>query len=110
MTQARRHFSFLIQGRVFSIPEHMREGLIAYVEQGRPPGDFLYHTLANNLIRAAAYADELNISQLPAYANYMESCMPFEAQGSYAKVDAWIARFAIRQQEQALKEDNYENP
>lgn len=84
-------FTHTGQYRSWSIPYHMREGLTEYVARGRPPGDFLRAVLENDLMRALGRADEANMANLPAYANYLDNYAPISCRGSPKAVNAWIA-------------------
>jgi len=79
----------------FVIPDYMREGLLAYRQQGVPPGDFLVKVLENDLVGAAGLADLQNLKNLPAYANFLYNCMPRAAWGSPDRVKAWIQRGGV---------------
>ena len=74
------------------LPEHMREAARAYVEHGRPPGDFLTAVLCNNLVEAAGRADEENQRALFAWAGWLHNEVPMDAWGSPEKVREWIAQ------------------
>jgi len=72
------------------IPAHMVEGLVLYVEHGITPGDFLLAVLRNDLVEAAAHADEINKHLLFEYADVMWNYLPSTCWGSPALVRAWI--------------------
>jgi hypothetical protein len=71
------------------LPRQSWDSLIAYITVGRPPGDFLYHVLANDLMRAVMKADELNVQRLRDYAIFLDTCAPIGCYGSQAAVAEW---------------------
>jgi hypothetical protein len=73
------------------LPEHMREGLLAYLRYGRPPGHFLQAVLSNDLFDAAARADHDNQRALYDYVFVLYNYAPSTAFGSRQKVAEWIA-------------------
>ena len=96
----------------FTIPDYMREGLIAYRQQGVPPGGFLTKVLENDLVEAAGKADIRNMTNLPAYANFLYNCMPRAAWGSPDRVKAWIQRGGLvgRRPSEACPSDEEGDP
>jgi len=70
----------------------MLEALEAYVHWGRPPGGFLFHILSNNLVEAAAAADEENLRNLPAYAVWLQNECPHGMWGSEGAVRGHLER------------------
>ena len=74
------------------LPPHMQEGARRYVEQGVPPGDFLYAVLCNQLRQAFERADDINTCCMKAWATWLYSACPMLAQGSAEAVKAWIAK------------------
>lgn len=72
------------------IPEHMREGLVAYVLRRRRTGDFLRAVLENNLKEACDRADDENKRALFAYVFFLYNHAPTSAWGSPANVKAWL--------------------
>jgi len=75
-----------IVGRV---PEHMRESLKAYIDEGQPPGSFLRAVLENKLLESFQRADDINRFSMQAWASALYR-MPWRAWGSPEKVNAWI--------------------
>ncbi len=74
-----------------NIPEHMREGIEAYVERGRPPGGFLRAVLTNDLHSAVQRADHINVNLLPDYVRFLYWEVPGNCWGSPENVKAWLA-------------------
>lgn len=66
--------------------------LVAWVEHGRDPGDFLRAVLANDLIGAVTMADDLNLPLVAAIAVFCRGRLPHDAWGSSEKVQAWAER------------------
>ena len=73
------------------IPVHCREGVQAYIEDGRPMGDFLTAVFSNDMVEAYARADDINSSSMRQYAKFLYYA-PRDCWGSRKIVDAWIAR------------------
>lgn len=74
------------------IPEHMREGVRGYLEEGWYPGSFLNAVLCNDLKEAAATADEINKHYLFQWAQFLYNEIPMNAQGSQEIVNTYIMR------------------
>ncbi len=73
-----------------NIPEHMHQGIIDYVEHGTPPGSFLEAVLRNDLVAAAAHADDINKHHLFDYAVLLHNELPSGCWGSGRRIDEWI--------------------
>lgn len=78
------------------LPKHMRDGAQMYVKLGVPPGGFLTAVLSNNFKEAFARADDINIAYMGNWAQWVVWHCPAEAQGSVAKVQAWIKRCGLK--------------
>jgi hypothetical protein len=78
-----------------SIPEHMRGGIIRYVERGIPPGHFLRAVFANDLMEACARGDRENQLLLADYAKLLVNQCPGGCWDSSEKCIAWVARGGI---------------
>jgi hypothetical protein len=72
------------------IPAHMHSGMVRYVENGIPPGDFAMAALAHEWEEAAGRADMTNTAWLESgrWQEFMKY-LPDAAHGSYEKVRAW---------------------
>jgi len=79
------------------IPEHMREGIKRYLENGIRLGSFLNAVLENNLVQSIALADEINITKIVDWAKFLYNEMPMGSWGSKEKVNAWIKEKRIKQ-------------
>lgn len=76
--------------REYQIPEYMHEGLIEYITQRRPTGDFLTAVLSNDLFAAVNYADGNNQRVLPEYVKFLYSHAPQPCWHSVEKVQEWL--------------------
>ena len=85
MAEARRDY-----GKVPNA-SYMAEGVEAYIERGRRPGDFLRALFANDFMEIAVRADSSNRHVLREWAWWIYAArLPLESHGSYETVDAWI--------------------
>ena len=75
------------------VPAHMHGGLIRYLEQGIMPGGFLSAVLTNDLKRACASADHINIRRIPDIVSFLYNFAPGPCWGSEEKVTEWVRRF-----------------
>lgn len=71
------------------LPQHMREGAIGYVLYGWEPGSFLRAVLCNDLIAAAANADDVNKYALHLWAVFVYNAVPVAARGSNDAIALW---------------------
>lgn len=78
------------------LPEHMQEGVQAYIETGRPTGDFLYAVLTNKLVETFGKADEINRRAIQAWVSWLYNDCPLEARGSEEAVEKWMAQGGLR--------------
>lgn len=76
------------------LPHHMREGMEMYLTRGIPPGGFMMAVLTNDLKGAVGRADLTNLKYLTNIVAYIYNHVPSIAQGSPAKVEAWIKHFS----------------
>jgi hypothetical protein len=76
----------------FRVPQHMQDGIAAYIKDGVPQGGFLTAVLTNNLKGACGAADEINRHHIWDIVNYLYNCAPYPCWGSQEKHDAWIAQ------------------
>lgn len=73
-------------------PADIRESIDAYVQTGRPTGDFLHAVLANDLMEAVGRADVYNLEALPHICAYLYNDVPASCHGSYDTVKDWLER------------------
>ena len=71
------------------IPEHMHEGLIEWILNGRPVGNFLTAILENDLREACARADEKNKYRLFNYIQFLHNNAPMGCWGSPELTEEW---------------------
>jgi len=81
------------------IPFYMREGIVDYLMDGQPPGDFLKAVIDNDLFEAVGRADSTNMHHLNDYASFFWSHAPH---GSYGYPGAAVAR--VKEFEEKRKE------
>ena len=74
------------------LPEHMRDGMRLYIEQGIEGGSFMMAVLENNLVRAFSCADSINSARMRDFAAFLYMEAPSQCWGSREKVVAWIER------------------
>jgi hypothetical protein len=72
------------------IPEHMRLGIVRYVERGIPPGNFLEALIANDLMEAVRRADAESLDLIGQYAKLLYNQCPTGCRGSRANYDEWV--------------------
>ena len=73
-----------------NVPEHTRNSLRMYVEEGYDPGGFVTAVLCNNLIDAVSRADSVNINHLRDITMFVYNRMPGGSWGSKEKMAAWV--------------------
>lgn len=73
----------------YLVPEHLREGLERYIEQGVPPGHFLTAVIENNLVEAFGRGDEESLSRLRDLVIWFYNYSPSPCWGSPEKRLAW---------------------
>ena len=75
------------------IPPYMIEGMVHYIVDLVPPGDFLTAIFCNDFVEAVQRADLTNQRCLPAYAGFLFSCAPaspLKCWGSPENMKAWL--------------------
>ncbi len=72
----------------YLLPDHLREGMRRYVEEGLQPGGFLQAVLRNDFVDAVGHADAVSFLALYSIATFLLE-LPPQAWGSEAKVKAW---------------------
>ena len=76
--------------RGYQIPDYMWDGINRYIEHGIEPGSFLTAVIQNDFVNAVAQADDNNIRNLPAYANYFYNHAPPQCWGSAEVMSEWM--------------------
>jgi hypothetical protein len=72
------------------IPERIMGNLLAYVEEGQAPGDFLYAVLTNNLFEAVFKADSEIKPIIPILVFFIHWEIPSGCHGSEEIVKNWL--------------------
>ena len=85
-------YEVTIDGKVYTIPGYMMEGLELYIAAGVEPGGFLERVLCNDLVGAFSKADSHNQRNLIAYASYLYNEAPSKCWGSQSHYDNWIKK------------------
>lgn len=70
--------------------EETVEDILNYVNEGYPPGDFLYAVLTNNLKEAFGRADSNNREYMFQIVSFLWNHVPSGCWGSPEKVKAWL--------------------
>jgi hypothetical protein len=93
---SRAHLEAKILGgfHTYQIPEYMREGILMYLLDGYPPGDFLRCVIDNDLKGACQAADSTNIRLLTAYVAFFYNCAPLLAWGTRNSMRAYCTLHA----------------
>jgi hypothetical protein len=73
------------------VPLRLREGIVRYVEDHIPPGDFMRRVLENDLIGAVGRWDVESKAALTHIVLMVLAVVPVRARGSREAVDAWLA-------------------
>lgn len=78
--------------KVYVVPEHIRESLLAYANEHRPVGSFLEAVISNDLKEALGRADAENIDNLFAIVSWLYNYAPSPCWGSPERYAAWVKR------------------
>lgn len=78
------------------IPDHMRDGVAMYIEEGVLTGDFLEAVFSNNLRGAFERADDVNAKVIGDYVKFLFNYAPSPCWGSKERVDTWINHGGLR--------------
>lgn len=74
------------------IPDYMRPGMIKWIENGVRPGGFLTAVLSNDLFGAFIRADDINMTRIKDYVQFLYCYAPAACFGSLDKVELWEKR------------------
>lgn len=88
------------------VPDHLRQPLEKFIDEGVRPGEFLEAFLTNDLFGTLANADFASRRRLADIANFIDSFVPGVCYGSKKTFDDWIeiggmAGFAAARQQEA---------
>ena len=79
------------------LPEHMRAGAKAYIEEGIAGGSFLMCVMCNDFARAFYCADTTNSKNLDSWAKWLlEGGIPSDCWGSIEAVQGWITHDGLK--------------
>lgn len=76
------------------VPEHLQEGLIAYVRHGRPTGSFLQAVISGDLFDACRRGDPVSLAGLSALVLFLDNHAPATCIGSRDANNAWVKKGA----------------
>lgn len=71
------------------IPEHMRDGLVLWIDKGIMTGDFMTALMSNDLMGAFGRADEANSAAMRNWCVFLYSYAPRGCHGSPENVAEW---------------------
>lgn len=74
------------------LPEHIRDGMRRYLENGIEPGGFLTACLENNFMEAVCLADDINRTKLVEIALFLWGEVSPMVWGSPEKVENYLAQ------------------
>ncbi len=80
------------RAEVVGVPDHLIDGLVAYVAERRPPGGFLRAVLENDLKEAFGRSDLESALGMRYICMWLYNCVPGACYGSPAKVSAWLTQ------------------
>lgn len=78
------------------LPEHCRDGMKRYIEEGIIPGEFLEYVICNDLVHSLGQADDINRDRMFDYAMFLYNEAPGTAWGSKQKMIAWHDRGGLK--------------
>jgi hypothetical protein len=78
------------------VPEHLHEGLIAYILDGRPTGGFLQAAISGDLFQSVARGDLRSQAGLANLVIFLVNHAPAGAFGSYEAYASWVERRGLR--------------
>lgn len=71
------------------LPEHVRGGFERWIEYGISPGNFGWAVIINDLFKAVAYADKINLARMKDIIMFFYRNAPNGCYGSVEKAKAW---------------------
>jgi hypothetical protein len=72
------------------IPPLIQAGIDRYVNDGRPPGDFLTAVICNNLKEAVGRADQDSLAALHSIVAYFYNMVPSVCWGTKERMRDWM--------------------
>lgn len=92
--EAAEAYQLRLLAGVCEVPEHLVEGLVAYIIHGQPTGSFLEAVLSNDLMESFGRADEKSRAGMFGIAMFIYNHAPNGSYGNPAKVTAWLEKKA----------------
>lgn len=89
------------------VPQEFVLRLHEYVNNGVPPGGFMFAVLANDLRGALARADHRNSTGIHSIVSFVYWYVPANAVGSIEAVEKWLAE---KEEERDAGEDSATHP
>lgn len=74
------------------VPPNLRAGLLSYIEDRQPTGDFLRSLLSDSLFECVLRADPVTVRHIPTVVRWVFNFAPAACWGSSAKVSAWTGQ------------------
>jgi hypothetical protein len=71
------------------VPEHMRDGLVLWIEHGIMTGNFMTALMENDLMEAMGRADDENANNIKSWCIFLYSYAPRGCFGSPERVKMW---------------------
>ncbi len=87
---------------IVTLPAHLHESLVAFIEQGAPTGSFLQAVLEDSLFDAGRRADEQSTKMLLPLARWIFNYAPSGCQGSPENYRSWRDAGGWSQYEEVL--------
>lgn len=84
------------------VPEHLRDGIQAYIETGRPVGQFLQAVLRNDLKAAVSHADDSSLAGMRGIIQFLYNYAPAECWGNEDTIIRWMTRGGIEGKQRKL--------
>lgn len=78
------------------VPKHLRSACIAWVHEGRVPGDFLQAVIRNDLVDAVSRADRESLAGIVGLMQWFYNHAPGQCWGSRERLDTWAQAAAER--------------
>lgn len=84
--------AFRLQGRSTynKVPDHLHDGIVAYIVDGIIPGGFFTAVVCNDLRGAFERADQISINYMKAILTYMYCYAPSTCWGSVERMVKWV--------------------
>lgn len=84
------------QAGIHLIPQHMRPGMLAYIERGQRPGGFMSAWLSGDMEGARHRADPTNVAAWKKWATFGHDHLSTDCHNTPQKFEAWIAKDGLK--------------